>query len=332
MFAPQLDSPPTHGIAARQWGRFLWQHSFRIITLLLVAAVIFTAARQTPSPGSKNLQIPQSTEAFVQDAPPPIDWPRQYAWLSKRAQSAYDPLLNRIPPPQGFSRTTVPCGSFADWLRHLPAAQPDRPVTNSKRQTVYQPGDPRLAAVIDLQPGAGNLLLAASMMVRLRAEYFWSAKKIDTLAFHYTSGHVAAWADWAAGERPTVHGKVVSFHQERPADDSRANFCSYLETLFRYTTVYSVLQDSEKSADATIAAGDMFILTGRAAHAVMVLDVATNAEGRVRVLLGQGGNPAQTFHVLRADDGSPWFPVSKSTGITLRGKEQLKLKDLHHWR
>ena len=73
-------------------------------------------------------------------------------------------------------------------------------------------------------------------------------------------------------------------------------------------------------------------VTGRAAHAVMILDVATSPAGRVKVMLGEGGNPAQTFHVLRAEDGTGWFAVSKSTGIALRGKESLKLKDLRHWR
>jgi hypothetical protein len=257
---------------------------------------------------------------------------RTYAWLSRRSRAAYEPLAGRIDPPEGFARVKVSPGSFAEWLRHLPVAPPDRPVTNAKRKTVIPAGDASLAAVIDLQPGAGNLLLAPAMMVRLRAEYLWSAGKTDGLAFHFTSGHASTWADWAAGDRPSVKGKLVAFRRERPPDDSRDNFCSYLETLFRYTTVYSLLQDSEASAEGTIAPGDMFIQTGRAAHALMVLDVAVGPGGRVKALLGQGGNPAQTFHVLRAADGSPWFGVSASGGVAASGGRSLRLKDLRHWR
>jgi len=336
MFAGMTD-PAIRGLHAasdrtRDLAGSAWRHCFRLVAVVLVGIVVFTAAKQVPSPGTRSGQTPPILEASVPDPPKAIDWARQYAWLSKRSRASYEPLIHRIPPPEGFSRADVPQGSFADWLRHLPVAPSDRPVTNSKRQTVIPAGDDRIAAVIDLQPGAGNLLLSPAMMVRLRAEFLWSAGKLDALAFHYTSGHPARWADWAAGARPTVKGKLVTFRQERPPDDSRDSFCSYLETVFRYTTVYSVFQDSEKSADGTIAPGDMFILTGRAAHALMVLDVATNPAGRVKVLLGQGGNPAQTFHVIRADDGSPWFSVSKAGGVTLRGKESLKLKDLRHWR
>src|ERR1043166_7680940 len=161
---------------AKFFASFLWQHSFRAVTVLLVALVIFTAARQVPSGGSKTTQTPQAVQAVVQEPAKPIDWPHQYAWLSKRSIAAYQPLTKRIPPPDGFARTSVDPGSFADWLRHLPVAPADRAVTNSKHQTVFEPGDSRIAAVIDLQPGAGNLLLSPAMMVRLRAEYLWSSK------------------------------------------------------------------------------------------------------------------------------------------------------------
>ncbi|HUN81558.1 MAG TPA: DUF4846 domain-containing protein [Phycisphaerae bacterium] len=340
---PDAWTPHVHRAVGRAagLGAFLWQHSFRAVTVLLVALVVFTAARQVPSGGSKTTQTPPVAEAVVHEAPKPIDWPQKFAWLSKRSRGAFESLSKRIPPPEGFARVSVEPGSFADWLRHLPVAAADRAVTNSKHQTVFEPGDSQLAAVIDLQPGAGNLLLPPAMLVRLRAEYLWSAKA-DNITFHYTSGHEARWEDWVAGQRPSVQGKKVSFRQERPRDDSRDSFCSYLETLFRYTTIYSVFNDSEPVGNGTIAAGDMFVVTGRrdkkeskefvAQSAVLVLDVATNPEGRVKVLLGQGGNPAQTFHVLKSPEGDPWFTVSQSQGVTLSGRDTLKLKYLRRWK
>ena len=66
--------------------------------------------------------------------------------------------------------------------------------------------------------------------------------------------------------------------------------------------------------------------------AVLVLDVATDQEGHVRVLLGQGGQPAQTFHVVSSPDGTPWFTVSQTPGISLGPRETLKLKNLRHWK
>ncbi len=317
---------------SRDWAATLWKHGFRLVTVLLVSVVIFTAARQVPSGGSKGTQTPIAVQAYVPDAPKQTDWPHQYQWLSNRSRAKYESLSSRIAPPEGFSRVDVATDSFADWLRHLPVASAERAVTNSRKQTVYQPGDSRIAAVIDLQPGAGNLLLAPAMMVRLRAEYLWASKETERLAFHYTSGHLSKWSDWAAGARPTVHGKQVAFKKDRPEDDSRDNFCSYLETIFRYTTVYSLLQDMEKASSASIAAGDVFVATSKGGHAVIVLDVAANKDGRVKVLLGQGGNPAQTFHVLRGEDGEAWVKVSPASGIMVSGKLTLKMKDLRHWK
>jgi len=180
------------------------------------------------------------------------------------------------------------------------------------------------------------------MLVRLRAEYAWTSRSLSGLAFHYTSGHLSAWSEWAGGKRPVVRGKLVHFEESHAADDSRENFCGYLETLFRYTTVYSLLEDTRRNEDGTIAGGDIFVTTSppkarsaganRPGHAVMVLDVAMNEKGHLRILLGQGGNPAVSFHVPRSDEGSPWFAVSRSSGITLQGRTWFRLTDLRHWK
>ncbi|MFQ5496112.1 MAG: DUF4846 domain-containing protein, partial [Phycisphaerae bacterium] len=83
--------------------------------------------------------------------------------------------------------------------------------------------------------------------------------------------------------------------------------------------------------DRTIAPGDIFLRPGPRGHALMVLDLATDARGGVRMLLGEGGRPAQTFHVLRSDHGSPWFPVSRSLRIDLAARGRFALRHLRRW-
>jgi hypothetical protein len=319
------------GPRLRIGGRWLWQHSFRALGALLVLVVICTTARQTPSPGNRSGEMPPHAGA-VPPAPDAGDRSRQYTWLSRRARAAYMPLCDRIPSPAGFRRVEVAAGSFADWLRHLPAAATDRAVTNFRKKVVRSAGDARVAAVIELQPGAGNLLTAPAMLTRLRAEHAWATGKLPGLRFHFTSGHASAWGDWAAGRRPRVQGRAVQFEASAPADSSRESFCSYLETLFRYTTVYSLLDDTGPVGDGSIAAGDVFIVTGRRPRACMVLDVAAAETGETRILLGEGGQPAQTFHVITGPDGKPWLPAARDGSIALYGGETLRRKDLRRWR
>ena len=58
----------------------------------------------------------------------------------------------------------------------------------------------------------------------------------------------------------------------------------------------------------------MFIKGGFPGHAVLVADVAENAQtGEKRFLLVQSYMPAQEIHVLKnppAADGSPWYPAA----------------------
>src|SRR5882672_5575126 len=108
-FADWTTRPPrTVGGRIRRLALYVWQHSFRFIAVIIVCVVIFTAKRQVPTPASKSAQTPQAAEAVVLDTPRTTDWPRQYAWLSKRAQATYEPLVNRIAPPEGYARTIVP--------------------------------------------------------------------------------------------------------------------------------------------------------------------------------------------------------------------------------
>jgi hypothetical protein len=63
----------------------------------------------------------------------------------------------------------------------------------------------------------------------------------------------------------------------------------------------------------------------------MILDIATDGRGRVKVLLGEGGTPAQAFHVLRNDAGSAWFLITQTRPIDLGRRGVFTLKDLRHW-
>ena len=297
---------------------------------VILIAIVLSTTRQATSPAPLHSEVIREA-APDPSVPRPAERVKQYAWLSKEARRTYVPLYDRIREPVGFTRVKLAPGGFGDWLRYLPVAPEGTPVTTAKRQVVLPPDDPALAAAIALQPSGQRLLTAANMVIRLRGEYCWAAGVADRIGFHFTSGHFFDWRSWADGVRAEVKGRNVTLNRTTLVDESRSNFCCYLETIFRYATVYSLYKDTQPAGDSAIEAGDVLIKLGQPGHAVMVLDVATDDAGHVIALLGQGGTPAQTFHVVRCSAGSPWFPIAYSQPIDLGKRGVFQVKDLRHW-
>ncbi|MCK6456429.1 MAG: DUF4846 domain-containing protein [Phycisphaerae bacterium] len=307
------------------------QHSglWIAVAVLVVLALVSRIHVPTPAPvnaATHRQSIPQRTAEPAQPS-----GAAAYAWLSRAAAKNYTPLAERIPPPDGFARVALEPASFGQWLRNLPVRPAGTPVRAGNR-TIVKPADaPDLAAVIDLQPGNANLLIAPCIVLRLRAEYLWSLQHLDAINFHFTNGDLFPFQRWAAGERPTVRGRNVTWSAGDPPDRSRASFAGYVETLFRYASVYSLMHDTRPVADETVQPGDVFVLPGRPGHAILVLDLATDPAGRVRALLGQGGSPAQTFHVIRAGPQGAWHELRAGEDVRIPTIGTVKLRSLRRW-
>ena len=310
--------------------RILPSCSFRRLCIILFAGIVVTSAsRMTSSAGTSAIIADLPITADPNEVEP--DWSQQYAWLSAEQRRAYRPLVARIEAPVGFRRAAVVPGGFADWLRHLPAAPVHTPVETAGGRIVLGADHPNLACAIRLQPNRPKLLRAANMMIRLRAEYIWATGGLDRLGFHFTSGQRAGWSAWAAGARSIRDGGRIRFADAGLVDSSRDSFCAYLETIFHHASATSLLDDTRPVPDQSVEAGDILLRPGRKGHAMMVLDIATDGRGQVRLLLGQGGTPAQTFHVLRSDGGSPWFPIAQSQTIGLGQRGEFETTHLRRW-
>jgi len=304
--------------------------SFRWPGVALFALLILTSSSYDRSPAQWADAGPAAKAT-----PPTADVARAhaqaYAWLSPTQRRAYRPLAEQLSTPPGFSRVVVPDGSFAHWLRHLPVAADGSPVKTARGRIVLAANHPNLAAVIVLQPHQRRLLNGANMMIRLKAEHAWSVGDLDHLGFHFTSGQTLRWRAWTRGLRPLRDAAGVRFIRTETTGAGRDRFCRYLETLFGHASTTSLLDDTRPATDRTLGAGDIFLHAGPDGHVVMILDVATDSRSRVRILLGQGGSPVQTFHVLRSDGGSAWFPITRSQTLTLAGKASFTMDDLRHW-
>jgi hypothetical protein len=203
----------------------------------------------------------------------------------------------------------VESGTFGAWLRGLPLRPAGTPVRDFQGGQVLPAEDPRLAAVAELDVGTANLQQCADSIIRLHAEWLWAQGHKERIAYRFTSGDVATWSRYAAGERAKVSGSKVKWVRSAPADSSRAAFRSYLELVFTYAGTLSLQAEKQRPARDAVRPGDFFVLGGSPGHAVLVLDVAANAKGERVALLGQGFIPAQDFQVLSSGPDSPWFSL-----------------------
>jgi hypothetical protein len=237
----------------------------------------------------------------------------RYAWRTAGAAAAADNLAGRIAPPPGFARAAVPPDSFAAWLRGLPMKPAGTPVllhtgAAKFRQDVH-------IAVIDIDVGARDLQQCADAAMRLRAEWLYAAGRPREIAFNATgSEKPIAFARWAAGERPHVSGRSLSWSRSAAPDAGYASFRRYMDVVFAWAGTHSLEREMRPVPIPDLAAGDLFIKGGFPGHAVLVADVAENgATGEKRFLLVQSFMPAQEMHVLKnpaGADGSPWYPLA----------------------
>jgi hypothetical protein len=227
-----------------------------------------------------------------------------YLW--RGTSPADQPLSARFPPPSGWARVPLPPDGFGDWLRGLPLKPGSPPVhlfsgALKANQSVH-------LAVVDIDTGPTDLQQCADAVIRLRAEYLFAAGRADSLAFHFTSGDLARFADWARGERPVVGPRSVRWVRSAPADSSHASLRRWLDTVFRYAGTRSLARELLPVSVTDVQPGDVFVEGGSPGHAVLVLDVVIGGDGRRLFLLGQSYMPAQEIHVLKNPaTGQPWF-------------------------
>lgn len=252
---------------------------------------------------------PASSELSRGEAPrTPTDEERtRYAWLEPDARVRS--LEQSFPAPPGFERVPLAPSSFGAFLRGLPLRGPDAEVRAHDGRLLRPAGHPGVAAVVELDVSKSDLQQCADTVLRMHAEWRWARGEAERASYQFTSGDLASFAGWARGERPIVEGAKVRWAQKAAPANDRASFRRWLELVFTYAGTVSIAREGARIERAELAPGDYFVLPGGPGHAVLVLDLATDASGARRALLGQGFMPAQDMHVLRDASGSAWFSL-----------------------
>jgi hypothetical protein len=236
----------------------------------------------------------------------------RYSWVPAHVART-ETLAQRFSPPAGFERRQAEPGSFAEWLRGLPLKPDGAPVLlhtglPKGRQDVH-------AAVIDIDVGQRDLQQCADAIMRLRAEWLYSAGRTADIAFNDSDG------------------KRMRFSARARQD--YAGLRKYMDFVFAYAGTYSLERELVSADVDGIRAGDVFIKGGFPGHAVLVADVVENsATGERRFLLMQSYMPAQQMHVLNnpaAADGSAWYGTD--FGETLETPEwRFSRSQLRRWK
>lgn len=216
-------------------------------------------------------------------------------------------LESRIHTPDGYTRTKEADGSLAEFLRNY-AMEPDQsPVllydgSKKRNQKAH-------VAVFDLPLEHEDLQQCADSVIRVYAEYFWSTKQYDRIAFHFTNGFDAQYTKWADGYRIRVNGNNVSWIKSAQPDTSYDSLKDYLRIVFSYAGTASMDTEAQPIPLSDLQVGDVFLKGGNPGHVVMVVDLCENADGKKAFLLAQGYMPAQQFHVLKnpAHEDDPWY-------------------------
>ena len=256
-------------------------------------------------------------ESMVTPAPPPVredllppasaQAASLYPWM--RGNPEYQPLIDRIPAPEGFTRVSVEMGSYGYWLRHLPLKPKGSPVRSYRGRIILRPKDNRLAAVVDLDLSRKDRQQCADTVMRLRGEYLRATGKAEKVSFRWPNIGRFGFKQWRLGSRPVKKGRRWRLEEKRaePCSDYEC-FRQYLEYIFSWTGTMH-LQGEQKVARSDLRVGDFFIQGGSPGHVVVLLDLAKNEVGELRALIGQGYMPAQDLHVLKPPGKRHWFKL-----------------------
>ena len=202
--------------------------------------------------------------------------------------------VNEIPLPAGFHRPDTNKHTFTSWLCSIKLKK-DNQVhlydgTLKKNQSAQ-------FAVLDIPVGNKNLQQCADAVIRLRAEYLFAEKRFNEIRFTDNNKKEYAWT----------------------LQDNRPAFEKYLETVFGWCGSASLEKQLKPVLDISeIRPGNVFIKGGYPGHAMIVIDVAVNEEGKRIFMLAQSYMPAQDIHIVKNpmnEKLSPWYEVNNAETI-----------------
>ena len=241
------------------------------------------------------------------------------AWIlfgSKTSNPNNYATIGDIPTPWGYERVNGDDAAYSEFLRSLPLKSRGSDVM------LYTGGKSRFQslnyAVVDM-PLLSNAEQCADVCIRLRAEYLFNSGQYGKIHFR------------------NVNGKTMSYS----GGASRKAFNSYLRNVYGLASTFSLSREMKHRSLAELQPGDVFVYAAvdrpgnhKYGHAVMVVDVAVNKNGKKAFLLAEGNTPARNIHVMRNFENpfrSPWFFLEDDADMQILSVFPYKSNELHHF-
>lgn len=222
-------------------------------------------------------------------------------------------LQERFCPPEGYSRINVDSTGFGAYLRQLPLKPSGSQVKLFDGRIKDSAGVYR--AVVDMEISAVDLQQCADAVMRLRAEYLFAAKRYSEISFRFTGD-----------------GNMHSYSSYAGTDRTYRKFRKYMDHVFAYANTASLKKQLKPRKLMQMQPGDVFIQSGNPyGHAVMVVDMCNDNQGRKKFMLAQSYMPAQEIQILiNPLDNSVWYSLD-SEGILQTPEWTFNLSDLRTW-
>ena len=241
------------------------------------------------------------------------------AWIlhgSKTSNPNNYKTIGDIPTPWGYERINGNDAAYSEFLRSLPLKGKGSDVM------LYTGGKSRFQslnyAVIDL-PLLSNAEQCADVCIRLRAEYLFNSSQYGNIRFRDVNGNTMRYSGGA----------------------SRKAFNNYLRRVYGMASTYSLSREMRQRPLSDMQPGDVFVYAAvdrpgnhKYGHAIMVVDVAINKNGKKAFLLAEGNTPARDIHIMRNFENpfrSPWFFLDDDEELLLLSVFPYKANELRHF-
>ena len=262
------------------------KHSRLVMLVCLTLAACQTAARKLPPPVQQTYVNPHGVT-----------------------------LQDRFVLPAGYTRVPLTSNSFGAYLRQIPL-KPDG------AQVHYYNGRIKAntgvyVAVVDMPIGNKNLQQCADVIMHVRARYLYTHGMEDKIHFTLTNGFRADYSKWMQGYRIVLSGNKASWVKKAAPGNSPGSFDEYMDVIYNYCGTLSLSRELKKADYGQLQPGDVLIKGGSPGHAELVMDVATNKEGKKIYLLAQSYMPAQEMQILdnpAANHMGPWYEAHPPGG------------------
>lgn len=206
--------------------------------------------------------------------------------------------IYEIPLPQGYKRVVAHDKSFAGYLRNLSLKKDNTVFLYDGRKKSNQSAQ---YAVIDVSVGTKDLQQCADAIMRLKAEYLYQSRQFQSIEFFNGRKEKINYSTWLSGKQ-----------------NSRKEFMKYMEHVFNYCGTASLPYSLKSKPLSQMSSGDILLKPGSPGNAVLVMDMAQNANGKKIYLLAQSYMPAQDIHILKnpMDESlNPWYELNNDVII-----------------